>query len=305
MTIYEEEIESGQRRRASIDRKFINNYSIFNTEGTIIEDGVEISEITSSISIPLKIIFYEEKNYNLKAKLSYSVHKQYDIIYKCDDIYDLDITVQPPFQFEMKWLKDIEVNSQAAMNVKIWNICMQPIYLNKISLITETGWHCDQVKFFQELEINEGNILSEDFIVNNTLDSPCALLGSLLVTWFRKDGVINDCRIPLTPVLSRYFPFQLIVDVGPEYHIGEVFEMTVKTINKTKILLEAKLILEESSYFLIGGVENMKFDLKEEGEKSFKFSLVCFETGIVDLPRVHIKLLEVQRVWQRKILILP
>ena len=306
MTIYEEEREIGQRRRAaSIDRDFDNNFCIFDIKGNPIDDGIIIPEVISPMSIPLKIIFYEEKSYNLKAKFSYSVHKPYDIIYKSDDVYDLDITVQPPFQFKMKWSKFIEVNSQAVMNVKIWNICNSPIFLTKILLIPETGWHCNDTKLYPKLEINEGNMISEDFIINTNTETPCTLLGNLLVTWSRNEGIFNDCRIPIPPIVSQCHPIDLIVKVGSEFRIKEVFEMIATVINKTKTILEAKLLLDESTSFLMGGVENIKFELKEESEKSFKFSLVAFENGLIELPKVTVKLTDNQRIWQRKILILP
>jgi hypothetical protein len=120
MTLYEESKEIGQRRRAaSIDRDFDNNYCIFNGEEAISDEGVLIPEIKSPYTFPMRIVFYEEKSYMLKARFCYSVHKPYDIVYKCDDVYDIEITVQPPFQFKVSWTDVLEVGCFGTLNVKI------------------------------------------------------------------------------------------------------------------------------------------------------------------------------------------
>ena len=306
MIIYEEEKEIGMRRRtASIDRDFDSNYRIFEPEGPNLEDGVNIAELNVPVSIPLMFLFFEEKNYNLKAKFSYSVHKPHDIVFKCEDVYDLDITVQPPFQFKMKWLNGIEVNSQGVLNVKMWNACPTPICIRKISVIPEADWVCEEVKVYESLLIQEGSVISEDFIVRSTSSAASNLFGSLLVTWGREQGVVNDCRIPIPAISSQYFPIDLEISVGAEANLGQVFEVTAKIRNKTRGDIEARLILEESNSFLVGGVENVKIILRADNVQEYRFSLVGVENGLLVLPRVTVKLADTQRHWQGKILVLP
>ena len=306
MSIYEEEKEIGTRRRAaSIDRDFDNNYRIVEPEGADLEDGLNIPDLSVPVTIPLMFLFFEEKNYSLKAKFSYSVHKPHDIIFKCEDVYDLDITVQPPFQFRMKWLNSVEANSQGVLNVKIWNACPTPICINKIFVVPEADWRCEEVKSYENLIISEGTVISEDFVVESTSSIACNMFGSLIVTWGREGGVVNDCRIPVPVITSHCFPIDLAVCVAAEANLGQVFEVTAKIRNKTREAIEARLILEESNSFLVGGVENVKVVLREDCEQEYRFSLVGVETGLLALPRVTVKLSETQRNWQGKILVLP
>jgi hypothetical protein len=304
--LYEEVKEINQRRRtASIDRDFDNSYEIFNGNERVLDEGINISNISDSIVIPFRIIFYEEKNYMLKAKFCYLVHKPFDIVYKSEDIYDLDITVQPPFQFKITWPSLIEVGSRTVLNMKIWNICNTPIYLYKIVVVPESQWQCTDCRSYQQLEINEGNVISEDFIANCNTNMPCILNGHLLITWSRQEGIVNDCRIPINSTSLQYFPFDLNVVVASEYYIGQVFEMQVKVKNKNKFELEARIVLDDCNFFLISGIENSKFDLRCEEEKIFNFSVVGVEPGLHPLPVVNIKIAEAQRTWQGKVLILP
>lgn len=304
--IYEEEKEIGQRRRAaSIDRDFDNNYKIFDSKGENIEEGINLAEVLSPLAIPLMLLFFEEKSYNLKAKFSYSVHKPNDIIYKCEDVYDLDITVQPPFQFKIRWNEVVEVNSSGVINVKLWNSCPSPICIEKISIVADPGWVCEEQRVYEKLEISEGTVISEDFLIKSTTETPCDLFGSLLVTWYRKGGISNDCRIPIPSTTSQYFPISLAVTTISEANLGQVFEVTVQILNKTFEEIEARLILDESKTFLIGGVENVKVMLKQQCSQEFKFSFVGIENGLLDLPRISVKLGEIQKSWQGKILVLP
>lgn len=307
MTIYEDDKEPGTRRRAaSIERNFDSNYCIFNNDEKVLEDGIMIATLQTPQTLPLRIIFYEEKNYSLKAKFSYTVHKPPDIVYKWEDTYELDISVQPPFQFKMKWLNTIEPLMPSVLNVRIWNECSAAIYLSKIALVPESEWVCDSVKCYDNLEVSEGSLISEDFVARvMDIENSCNLSGHLLVTWSRKEGVINDCRIPLTVFSSCILPMDLEVVVENEVFVGKVFEMTVLVKNKTKKDLEARIVMEETTSFLIGGAENAKFEMTNAGEKVFKFTLVGVEAGLRELPKVNINFAEISKSWQGKIMVLP
>jgi hypothetical protein len=307
MQIFEESKEIGNRKRAaSVDRDFDRDFSIFFNENQLAEEGVLIESLEIPQVVPLNFVFYEEKSYSFKVKFVYNVHKPGDIVYRWEDMYDLDITVQPPFNFKLRWNFLPDPSSSAVFNVRLWNMCSSPIYLYKISLSPETEWESLTVKEYEKLEIDYGNSLSEDFdtriLVN---DSPCLLNGFLIVTWSRKEGVVNDCRVPLVSASSTFSPIDLIVRVGNEFVLGQLFEVHVFLRNKTKINLEGRLIVEESNAFLLGGIENVKFELKEEEEKEYLLSLVGCETGLQDLPKVVLKMVELSKSWQGKVLIIP
>lgn len=172
-------------------------------------------------------------------------------------------------------------------------------------IVPESSWECNDSKVYSELKVDEGNVISEDFIVKASNDAPAQIFGNLLVTWTRKEGVVNDCRIPIPVINSLYYPFDLIVNVGSEFYLGQVFEMTVKVKNKTKLEIEVRLALEESSAFLVGGVESFKFELPGENEKEFKYSLVGVEPGLLELPVITANIAEVKRTWQGKVFVLP
>lgn len=307
MQIYEEAKESGSRRRAaSIDRNFESNYTILTNNEKLSEEGILIEKLESPQTVPLTFMFYEEKSYVLKVKFSYNVHKPNEIVYKWEDIYDLDITVQPPFNFKLRWNMLQDPKPMAILNVRLWNMCSSPIYIYKIQLEPDSEWESLDVKEYNKLEIDYGDSLSEDLITRFLLfDSPCALSGSLIVTWSRKEGVVNNCRVPLVIGTSVYSPLDLIVNVGNEFTLGQVFEMQVVLKNKTKLPLEGKILIEESSAFLLGGAENARFEVKEEEEKRFFYTLVGFDTGLHELPKVVLKMAELSKTWQGKALIIP
>ena len=307
MLIVEENKETGNRRRAaSIDRDYEHNYSITYNESPMSEDGITIDALDHPAVLPLTFVFYEEKSYVLKVKFLYNVHKPNDICYKWEDVYDLDITVQPPFNFKLRWNFLPDPSRAAVFNARLWNMCSSPIYLYKILLLPETEWESLTLHEYDKLEIDYGNSISENFDVRFLVhDSPCVLNGFIVVTWSRKEGVVNDCRIPLQSASSTCAPIDLIVHVGNEFTMGTVFEMKVYLRNKTKISLEGRLVVEESQSFLMGGVENVKVDLKEEEEKCFSFSLVGFECGMQELPKVVMKMAELTKTWTGKVLVIP
>lgn len=315
--IYDEDKNPSSQNSPCILRNFPSNYCIFTYENMVIEDGISISYMSSPQSIPLRIIFYEEKNYSFKVKFTYTVHKDYDIIYNSEEVYDLDINAQSPFHVSMKWMSIIEPLKPAVLNIQINNDFPLALYLSKMALVTESEWEYEGEKKFHSLKLAEGNWLSEYFVIRVlNIENACNINGFLLVTWSRDENgqdslidsngsVRNICKIPITGFSSVIFPLDIEVIVGSEFFIGQVFEMVVVIRNKTKLDLEARIVVEEAVWFLVGGAENAKFEVKGVGEKVFKFCLVGVEAGMKDLPKVNVNLAEVTRSWQGKVMILP
>ncbi|OMJ78700.1 hypothetical protein SteCoe_21419 [Stentor coeruleus] len=315
--IYEDDRNPSSQKSSCILRNFPNNYMIFNNENMILEDGIFISHITSPQTLPLKTIFYQEKNYSFKVKFSYTVHKDHDIIYNSEEVYVLDVSAQLPFQILMKWMSIIEPLKPIVLNIQITNDFPLAFYLSKIALVAESDWKCEEEKKYYNLKVAEGNWISEYFVVKVlNIENACNIDGFLLVTWSRdknvQDSLIesngsvsNICKIPIVGFSSVVFPLDIEVIVGSEFFIGQVFEMIVVIRNKTKLDLEARIVIEETMWFLVGGGENAKFEVKGVGEKVFKFCLVGVEAGIKDLPKVNVNLAEVTRSWQGKVMILP
>ncbi|CAG9311013.1 TRAPPC11 [Blepharisma stoltei] len=108
LIIVEETIDDEQEksiRRPSIDRETENSFSVVVAKDEP-EDytpgGIILPNLTEKYVLPLKFLFSEEKTYDLKVKLRYSVKAEDDLQYKSEEVYDLDVPVFTPYQFSIR-----------------------------------------------------------------------------------------------------------------------------------------------------------------------------------------------------------
>ena len=306
--IYREEAqETGNVKRASIDRATLNQYVIYHLDPQPVEyteSGITIPHTDSEVSIPLQFYFFEEGLYTLKVKLKYTVKESKDITYESEQDHDLELEVKPPFQSHIKCPKPLHTNSPGLLKVSVWTLRSQQIVIHAIELSSKEDWESSGEACYSSQTLSEGDILSEVFQiwVRQAKDQ---LSGDLVVKWSRKEGEVSVCRLPLPYIPVKSSPIDLEVVAPSQVHHKSLFSVFLYIKNNTEEKQELTIKLSNSNGFLLGGLENLRLEVSEEVQEQVEYRLIGIEAGIQQLPDISVQSGEFQKTWKGRVLVLP
>jgi hypothetical protein len=314
-------IEDERSLQSSDASQAPHKYSVSHEGVELGEDGLELTDLTQPMTLPLKFVFCGEGARSLRVRVRYIVKKVEageELEYQKEDLYPLDVNVIKPFEFTNKWSCDTDylpvgeiatlVTSISpihafATDVSVYRIALdlkaeaslEPLLVEDSSLDPLQG-----------RALVKGEEYGSVFQVKTLVAREGGVVGDVLVEWSRPHGSIYVCRFPITQMRVLRPSMELALNYPFQTKLGSIFnaELSVTNCTDSTLTLNIKVTNPESS-FLYGGYDSLTTSVESLKTAKFSYVLVPCRLGPQPLPSFEVKSEGNSRSVKRAVVVLP
>mmetsp|Transcript_9489 Transcript_9489/g.18316 ORF Transcript_9489/g.18316 Transcript_9489/m.18316 type:complete len:1030 (-) Transcript_9489:384-3473(-) len=282
--------------------------------------GLDLTEINSVTTLPIKFIFTDEGSKALKVRLRYVVKKTEageELEYMKEETHPLDIRIEHPFSFSHKWNSDTDFLPVGEVATLVTSISPKSFIATKVNvyrielaldtptlepvLVEDLG--VDQL---QGVALSNGEIFGSLFQVNVLRQAEGVTVGNVVVEWSRPEGPICVCRYPIHRCSFQKPPLEVTLDFPSKASLNSIFNvnLSIKNCADKNLKLNIKLSTLESS-FLYGGYDNLVTSVDQFKTAEFNYVFIPSKLGPQPLPTFEVTTEGSTRTVKRSVLVLP